>query len=63
MLDGLLREIRAHDMTVLLVEHHIELVAAVADHVTVLDAGVTLVSAEPSIALHDARVLHAYLGS
>lgn len=61
-LDRLLREIRAQDITVVLVEHHIELVAAIADHVTVLDAGTTLVSAEPAVALRDARVLHAYLG-
>lgn len=61
-LDGLLREIRGRDITVVLVEHHIELVASLADHVTVLDAGSTLVSAEPSVALHDDRVLQAYLG-
>nr|WP_277611389.1 branched-chain amino acid ABC transporter ATP-binding protein/permease [Streptomyces scabichelini] len=62
-LDRLLRELRSRDLTVVLVEHHIELVAGIADQVTVLDAGSTLVSAEPSVALRDDRVLKAYLGS
>ncbi|WP_151483699.1 ABC transporter ATP-binding protein, partial [Streptomyces albicerus] len=61
-LDRLLRELRSRDLTVVLVEHHIELVAAVADRITVLDTGRTLVSAEPSVALRDDRVLNAYLG-
>ncbi|UGY94125.1 ABC transporter permease subunit [Streptomyces gobiensis] len=61
-LDQLLREIRTRDITVVLVEHHIELVTNVADRVTVLDAGAVLVSAEPTTALRDDRVLDAYLG-
>jgi branched-chain amino acid transport system permease protein len=61
-LDRLLRELRSRDLTVVLVEHHIELVASIADRITVLDAGRTLVSAEPSVALRDDRVLNAYLG-
>lgn len=61
-LGQLLREIKSRGITVVMVEHHIELVTDVADHVTVLDEGAALVSAEPTVALQDERVLEAYLG-
>ncbi|WP_431906794.1 branched-chain amino acid ABC transporter ATP-binding protein/permease [Amycolatopsis thermoflava] len=61
-LGRLLREIRADGVTVVLIEHHIELVAEVADAVTVLHEGATLLSAPPATALTDDRVLDVYLG-
>ncbi|NIH85740.1 ABC transporter permease subunit [Amycolatopsis granulosa] len=61
-LGRLLREIRAEGVTVVLIEHHIELVAEVSDAVTVLHEGATLLSAPPAAALSDDRVLDVYLG-
>lgn len=61
-LGRLIGRIRASGVTVLLVEHHVELVAEVADRVTVLDRGRVLVSGPPETALADARVVEAYLG-
>ncbi len=61
-LGRLIGRIRESGVTVLLVEHHVELVAEVADQVTVLDRGKVLVSGPPEQALTDERVVEAYLG-
>lgn len=61
-LEELIGSIRDGGTTVLLVEHHIELVARVADTVTVLDRGRCVVTATPAEALADRRVVEAYLG-
>ncbi|WP_432968873.1 branched-chain amino acid ABC transporter ATP-binding protein/permease [Dactylosporangium sp. CA-233914] len=60
--EQLVRLVRDGGTTVVLVEHHIELVARVADTVTVLDQGRVLVTGTPAEALADRRVVDAYLG-
>jgi ABC-type branched-subunit amino acid transport system ATPase component/ABC-type branched-subunit amino acid transport system permease subunit len=62
-LGRLIRAIRDAGTTVVLVEHHIELVANVADVVTVLDRGELVTSGAPQEALGDARVVELYLGA
>ncbi|SEG25409.1 amino acid/amide ABC transporter membrane protein 2, HAAT family /amino acid/amide ABC transporter ATP-binding protein 1, HAAT family [Thermomonospora echinospora] len=62
-LGRLIRAIRDAGTTVVLVEHHIELVASVADVVTVLDRGRLVTSGSPQDALGDARVVEVYLGA
>ncbi|GGV40628.1 branched-chain amino acid ABC transporter permease [Actinomadura cremea] len=62
-LGRLIRAIRDAGTTVVLVEHHIELVANVADVVTVLDRGEPVTSGAPEDALGDARVVELYLGA
>lgn len=62
-LGRLIRAIRDTGTTVVLVEHHIELVASVADVVTVLDRGRLVTSGPPQEALGDARVVEVYLGA
>ncbi|WP_214105398.1 branched-chain amino acid ABC transporter ATP-binding protein/permease [Acrocarpospora catenulata] len=62
-LGRLIRAIRDSGTTVVLVEHHIELVASVADVVTVLDRGRLVTSGPPQEALGDARVVEVYLGA
>jgi branched-chain amino acid transport system ATP-binding protein len=48
--------------TMLWVEHDMELVADLADHVTVLHFGQKIAEGPPGAALRDARVTEAYLG-
>jgi branched-chain amino acid transport system ATP-binding protein len=50
------------DTSVLLVEHHMDLVMAVCDRVVVLDFGRRLAEGEPAEVQVDPRVLDAYLG-
>jgi branched-chain amino acid transport system ATP-binding protein len=49
-------------MSVLLVEHHMDLVMSVCDRVVVLDFGRCVAAGTPAEVQSDQRVLDAYLG-
>ncbi len=49
-------------MSVMLVEHHMDLVMEVCDRITVLDFGAVIASGPPEEIRNDPRVLEAYLG-
>ena len=50
------------DLTVVLVEHNVRLVTAVAAQVVVLHNGEVIASGTPDTVPHDAAVIAAYLG-
>jgi ABC-type branched-subunit amino acid transport system ATPase component len=54
--------IQANKMTVVLVEHDMNLVMSVADYVVVLDYGEKLAEGRPEEVRNDPRVVEAYLG-
>ena len=62
-LGDLLRRLRALGLTVVLVEHQMDLVSAVCDALTVLDFGRVICEGPPAQVVEDARVLEAYLGA
>jgi len=58
-----MRAIRQMGTTLIMVEHHIELVADVADSVTVLDQGRILAEGTAEQVFNSAEVVRAYTGA
>jgi ABC-type branched-subunit amino acid transport system ATPase component len=58
----LLRRLRAGGMAIVLVEHDVEAVLALADRVAVLEDGVRIALGTPDQVRHDPAVVAAYLG-
>ncbi|WP_249523366.1 branched-chain amino acid ABC transporter ATP-binding protein/permease [Modestobacter marinus] len=58
----LLRRLRAGGMAIVLVEHDVEAVLALADRVAVLEDGVRIALGTPDEVRHDPAVVAAYLG-
>ena len=58
-----IRQIRnEYNLTVFMIEHHMDLVMEISDRIYVLDFGMTIAEGTPEAIQNNRRVIDAYLG-
>lgn len=62
-LSALIKDLAKSNVTMILIEHHVDMVMAISDHVTVLDYGEVIASGTVDSVQNNPKVIEAYFGT
>jgi ABC-type branched-subunit amino acid transport system ATPase component len=62
-MQGLIRQLAAAGKTICIIEHNLEVVTAIADHVYFMEAGRIIAEGRPRDLMADPRLAEIYFGS
>ncbi len=61
--NSIILKVKEHGISVLLIEHHMDMIMKISDEITVLDFGKKIAGGIPSVVQKNTLVIQAYLGS